>query len=337
MKYRVLLLCTFLIVAATLAGAQVSSAQRHGFPTPQSDDSMPTNSISGSLQTMDGHPVANARVELQEASGTRRAATYTLPNGTFEFRSVPRGHYEVVAIQGVRQVRQDVTVDNFMTQVSLRTGPAQGNDASPNSVSVAEMKVPDKAREAMRKAEEAFHKQKVQQARKETDKALKIAPTYARALTMEGVLDLNENKLNQAEDELQAAIRADPRYGMAYVVMGAVYNVRSRFDDALRSLNTGISMVPNSWQAYFELAKALLGKGDYRQSLQNVDRATQFAPMPYPPLHLLRANALLGLKDSAHAVSELEEYLAREPNGLDSANARRTLDKVRAYMASNRN
>jgi predicted Zn-dependent protease len=334
MNSRLSVICIFFLAAAT-AGAQVAvdnAAQRVPAPVAQDAGSnIAECAIAGTVLTVDGKPVRDARVELKTFNGDTLTSTYSLPNGTFGFSRIRHGRYEVVVTQGIQQVRQLVEAQNFLTEVSLRMAlPA--NDGG-NSVSVGELKVPHKAVKLVAKAEDAFRNHKLREARKQTEKALAIAPSFARALTLEGVLDLNDNRLPQAEQELQTAIRSDSGYGMAYVVLGAVYNMSSRFDAALRALRQGITIVPNSWQAYFESAKALLGKGQYKDALRNADRAAQFAPNDYPPIHLVRAHALLGLKAYRDAAGELEQYLGREPNGVDSANARQTLDQVRGFLA----
>ncbi len=334
MKYRVVLFCTFFALAFFSASAQ----EIGGRPNRDNHDSSIMSTVTGNVLSTDGHAVNDATVEVRNAmTGEVVKSGYTLPNGTFEFDNVPSGRYEIVARSGLQEVRQQVQIDSSLTQLTLRMATtAEGaGSAGGDTVTVAEMKISDKARKAVQKAEEAFKKQKLDQARRETEKALQIAPGYARALTLLGILDLNENQAPKAQQEVEAAVKSDSNYGLAYVVLGAIYNVAGRFDDALRTLREGIARVPNSWQAYFESSKADLGKGQFAEALRNANKAAQFASADYPPIHLVRAHALLGLKDYTQAVSELEHYLGGEPNGADSAQARRTLDQVRAYMASN--
>ena len=52
------------------------------------------------------------------------------------------------------------------------------------------------------------------------------------------------------------------------------------------------------------------------------------------PIHLIKAHALLGLKNYDLAVAELEQFLGNRPDGVDSAKARETLNQVRAFMAA---
>ena len=58
-------------------------------------------------------------------------------------------------------------------------------------------------------------------------------------------------------------------------------------------------------------------------------------PKNYPLIHLVKAHALLGLKNYAEAMAELQWYIERAPQGdRNSAQARQMLDKVRAFAAT---
>ncbi len=335
MKSRVLYLSLLLATTAVLASGQMNNpfsmpnAGHNGF-------GQTMNNLAGSVRTTAGQPVRNARVELRTMStGQPVASGYTLPNGSFEFNNVPPGSYDLVAVLGVNEARQrvDLRQPNIGVQLILATD-ADANSGSGNAtVSVAQLHVPDKARKLFAKAEEAMHKQKLPQAREAVAKALQVFPQYAQALTLRGILNLQDNHVDAACADLEQAIKDDYSYGMAYVALGAAYNLVNRFDDSLRVLQRGVSLSPASWQAHFEFSKALLGKGQFAAAFRQANKAAELAPVNYPAIHLVRAHALLGMKDYNQAVAELEQFLGTEPAGADSAHARETLNQVRAFMA----
>ncbi len=84
------------------------------------------------------------------------------------------------------------------------------------------------------------------------------------------------------------------------------------------------------------MSKSRLGKGEYQLALASADKAQQMCPQEYAPLHLLRAHALLGLKAYPQAMTELEKYLGADPNGADTADVRKTLDQVKAFVATSK-
>jgi Tfp pilus assembly protein PilF len=290
--------------------------------------------LSGSLVTLDGRPVREAQVELHDVTkGTVIASGYTGTAGTFEFENVPLGQYEVVATRGVDQAHERVRVEHGPTQVTLRINTPQSEPGSGNTVSVAALKVPDKANDEFRKAEEAFNKNKMDEAEKHNEKVLSLVPNYAQALTMRGLLQLSKGDAVGGTQSFQAAIHADPNYALAYFAIGAALNGEGSFADAQKSLEQGLRIEPTSWQGYFELSKAVLGQHDFRNALKYVVKSESLGGA-YPPIHLVKAHALLGLKDYDEAATELEQYLAKEATGPKAEEARKTLSQAKAFSAT---
>lgn len=293
-------------------------------------------SINGTVLTADGKPLRDAHVELHDASGSIVTATYTNAGGSFEFSQVHSGIYEIVATSGLHQAQQRIDSNRIMVSVELRlpvsSAPGDGNPT--NSVSVAQYKVPGKARDELKKAQEASEKGKSDDAEKHVAKALEIYPKYAEALTLRAILKMDAKNQDGAVADLQQAITYDENCALAYLVMGAALNMQSRFDDAIRALERGEALSPNSWQAYFEMGKALVGKAQYDAALRQLDRAQALMPKEYAPLHLVKAHAMLAINNYTDAMAELQQYLAKEPNGANSQEAQKMLDQARAFAAT---
>ena len=242
----------------------------------------------------------------------------------------------MVATSGLQQASERVDASNFSNTVNVRIqGAGKPTDGvEGNSISIAQYRVPAKAREAYRKAHEAVEKGKMDDAHKHLAKALELCPNYAEALTLRGVLALNQQDSQAAIADLDKAIQADGNYGMAYMVMGSALNMQGKFDEAIRSLQHGQSLAPNYWQGYFELGKAYIGKADYPSALRQFDRAQSLAPEEYPLISLLRAHALLAMKQFPEAMTALQAYLQKDPKGPNSDQARKMLEQAQAYVAS---
>ncbi|HEY1939534.1 MAG TPA: carboxypeptidase regulatory-like domain-containing protein [Candidatus Angelobacter sp.] len=300
-------------------------------PSSRSENS----SISGTVEDMRNDPMKDVRVELRNESGAVSDSVYTNSSGNFEFTRLPTGSYLVVATQGVRQASERVDARGFASGVTLRMpGSAQAQDGvEGNAISVAQYRIPAKAREQYRKAHEAVEKGKKDDANKHLAKALELCPNYADALTLRGVLELNQKDSQSAIADLDKAIKADANYAMAYLVLGSAFNMESKFDDALRALQRGESLAPNYWQAHFEMGKSYTGKADYPAALRQLERAESMAPGQYPLIYLLRANALMAMKQYPDATVALQAYLQKDPQGSNSAQARKMLEQAQAFMA----
>jgi tetratricopeptide (TPR) repeat protein len=297
-------------------------------------------SISGSVRTADGRPMGNIRVELRDGStGSIVNSAYTGAGGTFEFQQIPQGSYEVVATSGTQQVEERVESRSMNAMVDLRLpSPANGNSPSDGmgnrTISVAQYKVPEAAREELRKAREASVKDKHDEAQRHLEKALDLAPNYADALTLRAIYKLDAKDIDSAIDDLNKAIQNDANCALAYMALGSAFNMQSKFDDALRTLQRGESLAPDAWQTYFEMGRAYAGKSDFEAAVRALDRAQTLAPAEFPLIRLVRAHALLSLNRYGDAAADLEAYLNKNPNGPEVGQAQRMLERARAGMAT---
>jgi len=342
------------ISLAFISSSLYLSAQRMGMdpslpsqPSFSNQNSMPGSrpgmnsprgerSISGVIQDNQNNGLNDVRVELSDANGAMVGSVYTNPSGHFEFTRLAPGSYTVVATAGLQQASERVDATNFSNSVNVRMqGVGKPTDGVVgNSISIAQYRVPAKARDAYNKAHEDVEKGKTADAHKHLAKALELCPNYADALTLRAVLALNQRDPQSAIADLDKAIQADGNYAMAYMVMGSALNMQSKFDEAIRSLLRGQSLAPNYWQGYFELGKAYIGKADYPAALRQLERAQSLTPTDYPLISLLRGDALLAMKQFPEAMAALQAYLQKDPQGPASEQARKMLEQAQAYVAS---
>jgi cytochrome c-type biogenesis protein CcmH/NrfG len=291
------------------------------------------NSIVGAVHSTDNQPLNNVRVDLRDGStGAIVGSSYTGMGGNFEFRQLQAGPYDVTASSGTSRVEERVQVSSISTNVDLRlpvtTVPNDG--IAGRTVSVNQYRVPESAREELRKAQQAAAKNKGEdEVAKHLDRALEIHPTYADALSMRAALKLDNKDVAGAIQDAQKAIETDANYPLAYTVMGSALNVQMKFDEALRSLERAASLSPDIWQTYFEIGRAYAGKKDYAKSLEALDRAQRLAP-DYALIQLIRAHCLMGLGRYSDAVTELQAYLSKHPKDVRVEQARKMLAQAQA-------
>jgi Tfp pilus assembly protein PilF len=331
---------TALVVLALISFSICSFAQRPGMsssmPHSPFDSPMRENgSITGTVHNMQNKPLKDVRVELTNLNNVIVSSTYTNSSGSFEFDRVAPGGYTVVASAGLQQTSDRVEVNGWTNTVALHMPsddrPEDGMDGS--AVSVAQYKVPGKARDEYRKARESMQKEKLEDAGKHLAKALEICPKFADALTLRAVLALNQKNPDAAMSDLDEAVKIDPNYAMAYMVMGSALNMQSKFDEALRALQRGETLAPNYWQAHFEMGKAYIGKADYPAAISQLQRAQSMSPDQYPLIYLLEAHALLAMKQYPEAMTALQSYLQKEPQGPNSQEAQKLLQQTQAFVA----
>jgi len=342
MKSRARVYTLALAVVFTLAlihpGHLLSQAPRNfgslGMPSTPFHSS---TSIDGTVQSIDGRLLKDVRVDLHDTSaGVIIASVYTGERGSFEFGSVPEGAYEVVAVSGTNQASERINVASFKSSVSLRlpVTDVPHDSTERNSVSVAQYKVPAKAREEYSKAQEATRRSKPEEAAKHLARALEIDPDFSDALTIRAIGYLTTN-LSAAIRDLEHAIKSDANNSLALTVLGAAMNAQAKFDEALLYLQRSETLAPDRWQTYFELAKTNIGKNDYVASLHYLDKAVSILAQDYSPIHLLRGRALFSMHRYAEAAGELDAYLQKEPNSPGASAARDMRDRAQQLLAKN--
>jgi regulator of sirC expression with transglutaminase-like and TPR domain len=330
MARRVLLLVALL----TLFFASTVFAQLSGLPSSRgfSDSTEITVNVSDATNKAAG----DVRVEIVTLSTRAAIATgYTLPDGTVTLPNIPNGNYEVIVTRGITSATERVEVLNSPAAVHIRLpGSPDVIGQKGKTVSVAQYKVPAKARKAFNKAEEAFAERNLERANKEVANALQLHPQFAEALTLRGILKLDADDNNGAIDDLSAAINVDPSYATAYLALGAAFNRAQRFDEALQTLDRGVALDPASWQGYFEIGKAHVSKGDYLAGIKGLEKAQSMSNDRYPPLHLVKAHALLALRQYENAMLELQAFVEKSPEAPQSAVAREMMEKTKAFISS---
>jgi len=262
-------------------------------------------------------------------------STFTSPDGSFELNDIPEGDYTLVAKSRLQETSQEVHIrigQNWLT-LTMPSRDVSSTDGQA-TVTATQLQVPEKARSALQKARDALSKSKLVDAARYVEKALSVFPHYAEALTLRGVLELQDNKQEQARADAEEAIEYDPNCGKAYVLLGSAYVSLQQLDQAIRTLDHGIALTPDSWLGYFEMSRALMAKGDFSGGLRQAEKASALTPRNFPALHVLKANAYIGLRNHLAASAELETYLKEEPDGPYSLQVRRTLDEIHLATSS---
>jgi len=316
-----LLGCLSSLCASAQSGWGSSNVTGNGPMGPQD-----TSCILGVVQTTERRAVQDAIVEL--TASTPPVSTYTAGDGSFTLCNLRTGEYDVIARKGIYSDNQHVSTrpaSNFVTLI-IRSERQSGDGRQP--VSAAQLAVPGKARGELEKAEQAFRSNRVVDATHFVEKALKLWPRYAEALTLRALIERHQHYSDLALADAKKAVEYDPNFGTAYFVLGSIYIDVHRLDDAIPMLDHGIMVAPTYWQGYYEMGRAMLYKGDFEAALRHVAKASTLAPIDYPQIHLVKGYAYLGLKNQSAARIELEAYLKLEPNTENVSRAKQVLNQL---------
>lgn len=296
-------------------------------------------SIRGSLRSNeDNHPLEMIRVELRRTTGETVSITFTRSNGEFEFTGLSNGIYAIVVEErGYEPVRENVEVFNIGRSgvfIFLRRPLEVASRAQEHTVSVRELGIPRKARDAMQKGmERLYEKQDFKGSLAHFQRAVAEFPAYYEAYHQMGMAYLRLEQSAEAEQALRKSIElSENHYAQAHFLLANILSTSQRFAEAEVLARRGLELDGNAWQGHYELARALLGLNQADAAEKSAQVAHTRKP-DFPPIHLVLANIHIRKHDYPAVLQDVEAYLALEPTGPMSDQARQTQEKVQRLLA----
>jgi Flp pilus assembly protein TadD len=319
---RSLLLLSLLLMFGSFSSAQTQSTEN------QND--INARIMRGIVSNADSSPVADAMVEIRSMqSGAVVARAYTGGGGEFQAAGVLPGQYVISVIDGTRTIQQQVSFSGFEPDIRVAfSGKASTPTSKENTISVASLSIPEKAKRALESAQKAISKNKLEEAWAQLQRALTIAPHYAEAFSLRAVVYLAKGDSKAAQQDAHRAVDIDPSNTLAYTILGASYNAAGQFLEAVDSLKQAVRIDPNFWQGHYEMAKSFYGQGKSASALQEVEAAKRNAPQEFAQIHLVRGAILMKLHRTAEAATELQEFLKQDPKNPEAAKVERTLATI---------
>ena len=303
--------------------------------------------IQGKVYRPNGQPLeVSVRVEIK---GPRASSqTVDTHNGLFGFRADVLGEYTVIVDAGEEF---EVATDRVLVDENLLRANS-ASDGHSTWVNIY-LKVNDRT--------------VVHQTTTTLDAKLANIPKKALDHYGKGLKLAAGNKFNEAAAELQKAVKAHQGFYQALTELGKVYFKLGRFDDAVAAFRSSLAASPDSFAGRLHLGMALLNLkkfaeaapeftaaalldqtmvsphyylGVARYEIGDIDNAVSAfekarklnGDKPYPMLHKYLASLYLKKAKWAHAVDELEKYLAQSPDAPDTEKIRATLAEARAKI-----
>lgn len=288
-------------------------------------------SISARVYFADGQPAPGATVEFRAIQSGNTRTLDAGPRSNVDVNCATPGWYRITARLGQSESSEELNVGPGQVEmVTLRLPNTQSAGAAP-TVSASQLRMPEKARKEIEKAEQRLFKHDTQGALKCIEESLKAYPDNSEAYRLRGLVSLTEGRPADAVNDLDRAVKLDSGNAMARVILGATFNALSKFKDAARAITGALPIAPQMWQAQYELGKAYAGMGNLKQALQTIDRAIALNPK-FAPMRYVRGAILLKAHEYADGARDLQQYLHDEPNGPEAASARKLLASVQASL-----
>lgn len=327
-------------LALTIFFCPCLHAQRGGASSSRSSGNI---EISIQVRNPDGSAAPRGiHVRLESAEGGSADDCVTEQGGKCQFHPNSTGMYVVRINQlGYKEVSVTVNlVDSTREYVTLDLRPLPGETsaeatdrASGDSVSAADLGVPESARRELEKGQSALKENKLDSSISHLRKAIKFHENFPLAYTLLGTAYLEEKNWKDAQAALERATALDSKSASAYLALGAVFNQTKSYRQAETALLRGLELNPEAPEGHYELAKTYWALGRWQEAAPHVRKAVAGMPNLAPP-HVLLGNILLREKNPQGALHEYREYLRLDPNGSMSQEVRQMVDKLQRLTLS---
>ncbi len=264
------------------------------------------------------------QVELLSNGGTPISAAQTNGTGNADFQVRSGLAYRVqVSGQGIETTTAEFRIGDgeqiYMETVNVKASAptnqqheAQGSSAT---ISIAEMNVPDKARDELEKGMEAFAKGDMEKAQQRLDKAISIYPQYARAYSTEGIIAIKAGDRVKAKALFSKAIEVDDTFVPGYLYLARVEFQGKNYTEAESLLRRVMVLAPSVPDAVALLASAEYMNKEYDKALADA-RRTHTLPNheQFADVHLLAGKILEMQNQAQAAIVEYQLFLKESPN-----------------------
>ena len=282
------------------------------------------------------HPMGDVIVSIRPLAGGRFVSVLADWSGHFQVRGLDPGMYEVVLEEaGYEPTRETLQLDKSSQplELYLRARNSSPVPRTDYSVSVDELKIPEKARNAFEKGLERLAKNDAVGSRARFLQATTAFPDYYEAYYHLGVAQLKLGREEEADQAFQRAIDlSGGRYAWAQFALGLLFCRRGEYPEAEAVIRKGLNADGSSATGHLFLSVALFRLNRLEEAEKSAREALMRRPgFAWPYLVLADVHARQG--EYAMQLHDLDAYLKLEPEGPASKQVSEVREVVRRIVS----
>jgi len=245
-----------------------------------------------------------------------------------QFDHVPSGDCNVVVTSdGFKQTKERITVNESVVSrnqyVFVYLHP-NSEITTPGARPVITPGLLD----LMDKSAQDIRKNKLADARKHLDKALRISPSNPDVLYLNGLLAMEQQNLSEAQLQFQKAISAYPTHERSLLALGEVQVNLNQPEPAEKTMESLLRQDSSSWRAHLVAAAAYAQEKNYVKAEQHVDRAVSLSGANGAPAKVLLGQILAAQGNRDGAKQAYQEVLRDYPNDAVAAEAKTGIENL---------
>jgi len=208
-----------------------------------------------------------------------------------------------------------------------KSGAAPAENLAP-TVSVHELQIPEKAREAYNKGIQRFAQKDWAGSIIEFQRAIAAYHDFYEAYYKIGLANLELRLSANAEAAFRKSMElSEAHFAPALFGLGLTLGNDKQFDDALAFIRAGLRLDPTSARGNFTLAWVLYTADRIAEAEKSARQAVLYSP-DFAMAHLLLAQIHRRQNKAAAMVEDLDTYLRLDPDGPRSAGVKAVRDEA---------
>jgi tetratricopeptide (TPR) repeat protein len=247
----------------------------------------------------------------------------TLPNlrpGSYKLRITGRGILETTG----DSFRIEPDESSHVEYISVRREePKDPQVAGTATVNLNTLSVPGDAQKSYEKGVEALNREKVDDARKQFEKAIEKHPNYAAAYNMLGITFIKEKNTARGQEAFEKAVAIDGNFAPAYTNLAKIQFAQRNMGPCEELLQKSLAADPRNAETLAILSQVNLMVGNYEQAAANARRVHELPEhKQYAVAHFIAARALRARSLPDDAIVEYKLFLQEAPGSTSAAAAR---------------
>jgi Tfp pilus assembly protein PilF len=277
-------------------------------------------------------PIGDIIVNIRSLTGGSFVTVLTDWSGRFQVRGLNSGVYEIVVEEAgyepIRETLQLLRGPSPPLELHLRASNPSPVRRTDSVVSVRELRIPVKARNAFEKGLQRLAKNDAVGSRTQFVRATTAFPDYYEAYYHMGVADLRLGREEDAERAFQKAIDlSGGRYAWAQFALGLLLCRRGEYAEAETIIRKGLDADGSAATGHLFLSVALFRLN----RLEDAERSAREALLRKPGFalaYLVLADVHGRRGEYARQLQNLDAYLKLEPDGPASKRVREVREVV---------
>jgi Tfp pilus assembly protein PilF len=270
------------------------------------------------------------RVELLSITGIPVADAFTDDTGFVTFPNTRSGGYRLrVTGMGIVETVSDAfrlepdESAHFEHVTVKREEPKDPQVTGSSTVNLNTLSVPGDAQKSYEKGVEALNREKVDDARKQFEKAIEKHPNYASAYNMLGITFIREKDTKRGQQAFEKSVAIDGNFAPAYTNLAKIHFAQRNMGRCEELLQKSLTIDPRNAETLAILSQVNLMVGNYEQAAINARRVHELPQhKDYAVAHFIAARALRARSLPDDAIVEYKLFLQEAPGSTSAATAR---------------